>query len=267
MILTLETTALLRQWSRNGSSSQTLLDLPGYAMKTLGLRGLNIPASALAGWGLRDCDSLRDQADKAGCPCLVLVEDSPLELASEDPGTLDEAIGRVRRLAAAANRLGCNSLALRVAASDDDESFERSARTIRRMLGSVERLELNLLLAPHDGLTDDPDRLAELIKRIGGFRIGSLPSFGHASQRGDVIGVLRRLAPYAGAIHATVHDFTKAGKHKEYDLAKCVQAIRSVGFTNTLAIEYVGTHDPVPAIEKARDVLNKAIDTESGAAD
>jgi len=262
MILTLETTAVLRHWSGNGSASHSLLDLPAFTMKTLALRGLNIPASSLAGWGLKDCDQLRDRADKAGCPCLVLVEDTPLDLASSDPGVIDDALGRVRRLATAANRLGCNSLALKVGAPDTDEAFERAARTLRRMLTSVERLELNLLLVPNEGLTDDPDRLAELIKRIGGFRIGSLPSFGHAAKHGDPVGVLRRLAPYAGAIHATVHDFTKAGKHKEYDLAKCVQAIRSVGFTNTLAIEYVGDHDPLPAIEKARDVLNAAIEAE-----
>lgn len=262
MILTLETSAILRHWSANGSPGHSLLDLPAFAMKTLELRGLNIPASALAGWGWKDCDALRDRADKAGCPCLVLIEDAPLDLVAPDPAVIDDAQARVRRLATAANRLGCNSLALKVGAPDTDEAFERAARTLRRMLTSVERLELNLLLVPSEGLTDDPDRLAELIKRIGGFRIGSLPSFDHAAKHGDPVSVLRRLAPYAGAIHASVHDFSKAGKHKEYDLAKCVHAIRSVGFTNTLAIEYVGDHDPLPAIEKARHVLNAAIEAE-----
>ncbi len=262
MILTLDTAALMRSSSKNGSPVDSLLDVPAFAMKTLALRGLNISASALAGWALKDLDVLRDRADKAGCPCLVLIEDAPLDLAADDVAALDDALNRLRRLATAANRLGCNSLAVKIAAPDDGEAFERAAHALRRMLNSVERLELNLLLAPHDGLTDDPDRLAELIKRIGGFRIGTLPSFGHATKHGEIIANLRRLAPYAGAIQATVYDFSRNGKHKEYDLAACVHAIRSVGFSNTLAIEYVGDRDPLPAIEKARDVLQAAIAAE-----
>jgi sugar phosphate isomerase/epimerase len=108
-------------------------------------------------------------------------------------------------------------------------------------------------------LTAEPDRLTELIKRIGGFRIGSLPSFGHAAQTKDPIHTLRQLAPYAGAIHATVSEFTKAGKHKAYDLNEYVRAIRSVGFVNTLAIDYVGGGDAAEAIDLARTALEEAL--------
>ena len=128
----------------------------------------------------------------------------------------------------------------------------------------VERLELNVLLAPHEGLTASTERLTALIKRIGGFRIGSLPSFGAAAAagQGDPIDGLRKLAPYAGAIHATIEGFTKKGTHKSWDLKACVTAIRSVGFLNTLAIDYTGEGDPIPNIEKARDLLQTAIDAE-----
>ena len=100
-----------------------------------------------------------------------------------------------------------------------------------------------------------------MIKRIGGFRIGSLPSFGSAAEvgKGDPTESLRKLAPYAGAIHATVEGFSKKGVHKGYDLASCVTAVRSVGFLNTLAIDYAGSDEPVVNIEMARDVLQQAI--------
>ena len=68
------------------------------------------------------------------------------------------------------------------------------------------------------------------------------------------------LAPYAGAIEATVEGFSKKGAHKTYDLAACVTAVRSVGFVNTLAIDYTGAADPVANIEMARDILQAAID-------
>lgn len=237
-----------------------MFDVPDFAIRHLQLRGLNVPASMLSGWGIEDLDRLRDQADKCGCPCLVLVEDTPLPFGSADEAQRDEAADRVNRLARAAHRLGCNALAIAIEGKDDDATFDRVGEAIKAVMPAVERLELNLLLAPTKGLTFDPDRLTDLIKRIGGFRIGSLPSFGHAAETGDVTGALRKLAPYAGALQATVKSFNKSGKHADYDLAECVDAIRSVGFVNTLAIDYEGKGDPSESVERARDILQAAID-------
>jgi hypothetical protein len=194
----------------------------------------------------------------------VLIEDTPLPLADADEARAEVAVQRVQRLAVAANRLGCNSIALCIDAPDNADSFDIVADQIREILPSVERLELNVLLAPHAGLTASTERLTSLIKRIGGFRIGSLPSFGAAAEAGDgdPIEGLRKLAPYAGAIHATIEGFTKKGTHKSWDLQACVNAIRSVGFLNTLAIDYTGDADPVANIEKARDLLQGAIEAD-----
>jgi len=264
MLLTLTTNSMKNTWGRSSKAvKKGLLELPMLAIDQLALRGLNVYASSLAGWSVEELDMLRDRADKAACPCLVLFEDSPLDFSTSSRKAADQARDRVRRLSAAANRLGCNSLAVMIKAPDEDEAFEAAATRIRDAIAAVERMELNFLIAPHDGLTNDPDRLTGLIKRIGGFRIGSLPSFAHAASLGDHIGVLRKLAPYAGAIHASINGFTKAGKHQGYDLGECVKAIRAVGFTNTLAIEYLGKKkDPMSDIEQARDILQAAIDAE-----
>ena len=56
--------------------------------------------------------------------------------------------------------------------------------------------------------------------------------------------------------------FSKSGQHEGYDLAECVEAIRTVGFSGTLAIEYLGADDPMTAIETARDILKAAIETD-----
>lgn len=258
MILTLAVGSLARTWRKGAERRRQLLEVPQFTIRNLGLRGLNINASLLAGWGLEDLDALRDRADKAACPCLVLTEDIPQNFVRNP----DQAKDRLQRLASAATRLGCNSLAISVESPDTDDAFEATAARLRETMPVVERVELNLLLAPHDGVTADPDRLTDLIKRVGGFRIGSLPSFGAAAKSKNPIAYLRKVAPYAGAIHATVTDFTRGGKQPGYDLGECVRAIRSVGFTNTLAIDYVGHDDPIPVIEKARDILQEAIDAQ-----
>jgi sugar phosphate isomerase/epimerase len=265
MLLTLSTGSLRNLLCRNGDGGMSMFDVPAFTIKELKLHGLNILASMLAKWSLEDLDKLRDKADKASCPCLVLVEDVPLPLADANPATRKAAAERIRRLAVAANRLGCNALAIHCEAPDTEEAFELVTSELKALMPAVERLELNILVAPNAGLTQTPEKLTSIIKRIGGFRIGSLPSFGAAALtgQGNPIESLRKLAPYAGAIHATVEGFNKKGAHKSYDLASCVTAVRSVGFLNTLAIDYTGSGDPVANIEKARDILQQAIDTES----
>ncbi|MCZ6494264.1 MAG: TIM barrel protein [Planctomycetota bacterium] len=260
MLLTLAASSLRKLVSTTGKGSVSLLDLPSFTITQLQLRGLNVPSSMLAGWSLADLDQLRDRGDKAGCPCLVLIEDPPLRFADPLLDVRQAAAERVHRLAVAANRLGCNALAVRSDAPDTDEALELTATELKAVMPGVERLELNLLLAPHAGLTDAPDRLTDLMKRIGGFRIGSLPDFAHAAASGDLVETLRKLAPYAGAVHASVNGFNRRGTHKDYDLAQGVQAIRGVGFVNTLAINYVGDGDPLTNIESARKILQQAID-------
>ena len=260
MLLTLAARSLRKLVSDNGRGSLTLLDVPDFSIRELQLRGINVPSSMLAGWSLEDLDRLRDLGDKAGCPCLVLIEDRALPLWGPDPDVIDASTERVQRLAVGANRLGCNALAVRCEAPDTDDAFDQTAAELKAVMPAVERMELNLLIAPHEGLTERPDRLTELLKRIGGFRIGSLPDFGHAAASGDLVNALRKLAPYAGAVHATVQGFDEAGAHRNYDLAEGVAAIRSVGFLNTLAIDYVGDGEPVDEIERARDILLHAIE-------
>jgi sugar phosphate isomerase/epimerase len=266
MLLTLSAGSLRSKLRGNGASALTMLDLPSFTIKELKLHGLNLPASLLSGWSLPDFDALRDRADKAACPCLVLLEDTPQPFAHANEKRRKQAVERVRRLAVAANRLGCNAVALRCDAPDTPEAFDLVADEIRALMPSVERLELNVLISPYEGLTHTTEKLTSLIKRIGGFRIGSLPSFAAAAEagHGDPTDSLRKLAPYAGAIHASIAGFSKKGVHKGYDLASCVTAVRSVGFLNTLAIDYTGESDPVANIEMARDILQKAIDEEAG---
>lgn len=246
------------------SGRLTLFDLPSFAINTLQLRGLNLLAANLAGWSAADLDTLRDRADKAACPCLVLVQNVPLKLGDDDMDVRDEAIERIQRLAFAANRLGCNAIAVHCEGDDTEDVFEYTTESLKDLMGVIEQMELNLLVAPNRGLTEKPDRLTDLIKRIGGFRIGSLPSFDHAANTGELIGSLRKLAPYAGAIHASIRGFSAGADaepmHDGYDLKECVEAIRSVGFTNTLAIDYIGTGDPIAAIELARDRLDTVIE-------
>ena len=163
----------------------TVFDLPAFTIKELKLHGLNLAASMLQKWTLQDLDRLRDCADKVACPCLVLVEDTPLRLADPEYKIRQAAADRIQRLAVAANRMGCNSLGIHCEAPDTADALDLAADELKEVMPAVERLEINVLIAPHPGLTQTTEKLTTLIKRVGGFRIGSLPSFGAAAEAGD----------------------------------------------------------------------------------
>jgi len=257
ILLTLAAGSLRSLLSRT-RSPLALADLPGFTAEELGLRGLAIPTDLLAGLRPSQFDALRDAADKAHCPCLLIVESQPLDF--QDPVAKPQSIERLRKLATAATRLGCSALGIETAGVDDDAAFARTAAGVKEGLAALDRLEVNVLLRPGDGMIAVPAGLTELIKKIGGFRIGSLPSFEHAESTGDTIQTLRRLAPYAtSAILATVRGFDKEGRHQPWDLAKCIEAVRGVGYVNTLCIDFVGKGDPVKVIEQAREQMSQAI--------
>jgi hypothetical protein len=216
-----------------------IFQVPQFVATDLQLRGLNLPTSLLTGFGLPEIDKLRDEADRAHCPVLLLSEEPPIDFTERGPN-LAKSLERLRRLGLAASRLGCPSISVRAAAPDTDAAFEATTVGVKQALKELERYELNLLLSPHEGLTFDAGRLTDLIKKIGGFRIGSYPTFAHAYASGDVEKTLRKLAPYAPAICASIRGFDESGVHDGYKLETCVESILSVGYGNTLALDFVG---------------------------
>lgn len=256
-LLTLATTSL-DSLIADGEDALSVDQIPAFVGEQLELRGLSVSTALLAGMSLGEIDRLRDSADKAGCPCLTLIEADPLRLGDEEAaGAVDD---RLSRVATAANRLGCSSIAVACDAPDTEDALQDVADHIRTLMPVVERLELNLLLIPHDGLTMQPEQLAKLVKTVGGFRIGVLPTFGHAAKTEDPVETLRKLAPYAHAMQATIVEFGRGKKHKPFDLVSYIEAIKSVGYVNALAIEYVGDSDPVKAITKAREIISAILD-------
>lgn len=250
-----------------GAGTLALTDLPRYTRETLGLYGLNVSTDLLAGADHKVLDRFREAADKASCPCLVLTEGAALPFAAAEEGKAEAAAERMRRVIQAAHRLGCNAAAVAIGGDDDAAGVLRAADRFKRLLQGADRIDLNLLIMSGDGVTKDPDKLTELIKKIGGFRIGTFPDFERASKSADAQHYLRRLTPFAAALTASSISF-KATKgaagyvHQPYDLTEMAKTVLSVGYQGTLAIDYRGEGDPVEGIEKTKTILTAAVGKE-----
>lgn len=255
MLLTLSAKSVCTP-ARDGKPPVSPARVAAFAREELGVFGLTLQTSLLAGWDLKMLDKFRDEADKVGAPCLVLVEELPQAFADADAGKADAAADRADRVVKVAQRLGCSSVAFSLASPSAEIPVEVIAKRLKAVLSKAERMELNMLLAPTAGVTETPEQLTTLIRKVGGFRIGSYPDFETACKAKDPTGYLRGLTPYASAVCASVGDFDAKGKHKGYDLDSCLEAIESVGFEATLALEFRGKGDPIAALKAAKAMID-----------
>ena len=263
LLLSLTTRSLQPLLDPKADPPRTLLDGPGFAADSLGLRGLTIDVEMLSGWSVEDLSDLRHRSDQSGCPCLVLMDRSPLEAGHADASVRTAVQDRLARLSAAANRLGCNAVSVPIAVPKDDaQARSRAVSTVQESLVAIERQELNLLLTVAEGVADASEGLSELIKDIGGFRIGALPTYGDPATSEDPIEHIKRLAPYAGAVHIRCEGFKRGGAHQGLDLAAGIAAAKAVGYQSNIAIDYVGSGDPAADISKAAEVLQAAIEAD-----
>ena len=237
------------------AGSHEILDVPAIASEKLDLRGVMIDAEHLAGWDQKSYDTFRNNGDKVKSPCLLVRDNSLMDILGANEASLE----RIGRLSVAANRLGCNAIAITPTFPDDSDLVDQIVEQLRNAMVGVERLELNLLLQPCEGLSSNPDALIDIIKQIGGFRIGALPTFSAAGATGDGLEALRKLAPYAGGI---VADFPVGRGKKNVDPLAGLKAIREVGYSNTVAINYLGKGDAIKEIGKMSKKLRKYLEDE-----
>ncbi|MDP7008429.1 MAG: TIM barrel protein [Phycisphaerales bacterium] len=231
-----------------------ILDCPKISSEQLGLRGVMVDADHLSGWEMEQYDAFRNAADKVHCPCLLLRGTRQLDLFLDQEASRE----RILRLAVAANRLGCNAVAISPVFPNEAESVDHVVAQLREAMSDVERLDLNLLLQPTEGFTSDPDELIEVIKKIGGFRIGALPTFSSAAQSDDPLEALRKLAPYAGGVIA---DFPSGRGKRKIDPVDGLLAVREVGYSNSLALQYIGTKkNPIKEIETVAKQMKSALE-------
>ncbi|MDX2118218.1 MAG: TIM barrel protein [Planctomycetota bacterium] len=211
MLLTLNASCLksLLAPPRKAKPTLALTDLPQFIREDLGLSGMTISTDLLVGADRRRLESIRERADKVGCSCLLLTETEPQNLADPDDSVALAGVERLLRVVQAAQILGCSSASVRLVASDDDKTLALAAQRLRKVIERAERLDLNLLIAPHTGLTSTPERLTELLKKVGGFRIGTFPDFQTAAASKDPVGYLRRLTPYAAVVSASTLKFVE----------------------------------------------------------
>lgn len=253
-----------------------LLDLPAFTRNELGLTGLNLSTDLLAGADANRLVAIRERADRASCSCLLLVEPEGQSLAGSGAAA---ATARLLRVVEAAHILGCTAASVCIQAHDDDNSLTKVAAALRSVVERAEKRDINLVVSPGSGLTERPERVTELLKKIGGFRIGTYPDFEAASRAKDPAAYLHRLTPYATVVSASTMKFVSAGKkavpeatpqgvrdgvlvHMPYNIRAMVGAVQAVGYDGPIALDYRGPGDVTLGILLSKEAMLMALSEE-----
>jgi hypothetical protein len=287
MMYSLNVNSIRSLITKRGKSALSVHDLPKYARDQLDLRALNLSTDLLKGMGRSEIARIRDNGDKVGCTCLMLSELDALDMT----GNKGEAsVDRMQRVIVAGSVLGCNAVSMSIKSPDTDDAFETVTEHMKSVLEKADGVDINVLISPTDGLTSDPDRTTELVKAIGGFRIGTLPDFQAAHESGDAVHYLRRLTPYATVINASTLAFEEVepdddamsamdglsgldalaaeleamddsapARHVGYELEPMVGAIKAVGFSGNIALDYRGDGDGTLGVLQTRDAIESAL--------
>jgi sugar phosphate isomerase/epimerase len=208
MLLTLNASCLQEKFQTSGPGGLTLDSLPRYAREVIGVHGLYLSTDLLRGADRRRLEQLRERADKAGCAVLLLREIAPAILTT--PAKAEAAVERLKRVVEAASALGASAISVRLEAGTSASAVEAAVGYIKEVGRVGDARDVNVLIAPGTTFADDAERITGLIKKVGGFRIGTCPDFESALRHPDPAAFLRRLTPYATALIANTIEFRES---------------------------------------------------------
>ena len=182
-----------------------------------------------------------------GVQSLLIMVDREGALGDPDPAKRKQSVDNHHKWADAAHTLGCHSIRVNAqSAGSYDEQMKAAADGLNQLAEYCAKLNLNVLVENHGGLSSNGQWLTGVMKLADNPRVGTLPDFGNFTidrERGEkydkYLGV-KELMPYAKAVSAKSYHFDKNGIETEIDYFRMLKIIHAAGYRDWIGIEYEG---------------------------
>jgi sugar phosphate isomerase/epimerase len=138
---------------------------------------------------------------------------------------------------------------------DDRAAYDRAVELMSGVLPVAMARKVKFAVENHGGLSSDPAVLAEFVQHFHSPSLGVCLDFGNFE--GDRTIGLQMLAPHAIHVHAKAREFDAQGEETQIDYRMCMDALKSVGYSGVISIEYEGDGDPVDGIKRTRELIEK----------
>lgn len=192
---------------------------------------------------LRD---LKSRAGDEGVRSLLIMCDREGRLGDPEAAARRTAVANHYKWVDAARFLDCHSIRVNAeSVGSYDEQLVLAADGLRQLTEYAARLEINVIVENHGGLSSNGDWLAAVIRRVEHPRCGTLPDFGNFYDYDRYRGV-EQLMPFAKGVSAKSQDFDADGNETRIDYARMLDIVRRAGYRGYIGIEYEGTRLPEP---------------------
>jgi sugar phosphate isomerase/epimerase len=158
----------------------------------------------------------------------------------------------------AAKALGCHSIRVNAQSTNDfDQALGLAADGLGRLTDFAAKLDINVIVENHGGLSSNGAWLAAVMKKVNNPRCGTLPDFGNFGSYDRYKGVAE-LMPFAKGVSAKSHDFDAEGNETRTDYKKMMKIVIDAGYRGYVGIEYEGSKLPeADGIRATKKLLEK----------
>ncbi|MDT7829098.1 sugar phosphate isomerase/epimerase family protein [Pricia sp. S334] len=191
------------------------------------------------------------EAERHGMQNVLIMIDGQGNLAVSDDKERKEAVERHHKWVDAAKDMGCQSIRVNLAGSDEPEEWKaNSVDGLTQLGGYAKEKGINILVENHGGLSSNGEMLADVMATVDMDNVGTLPDFGNfcierssdgCAEDYDKYKGVEELMPYAKAVSAKSNVFDEAGNERAIDYKKMLQIVKDHGYTGYIGVEFEGS--------------------------
>jgi sugar phosphate isomerase/epimerase len=236
----------------------TLLEFPRFTKEMFGIDAVELNSPFFESREPGYLQQLKAAAAHAGVELLNIAVDESGDLSSEDESARSDGINNYARWIPVAAELGCTAIRANSGGrkvTDRGLAVANCIESFHRLIAQGQKHNVAVLMENHGGISVDAETIvyimSELSKTHPRHAFGTLADFGNWPDHVDRYESLRRIMPFAHAVHAKVNEIDEQLNHPRFDHARCIEVAREAGFDGHLGIEYEGSTEPVEGVRRA----------------
>lgn len=200
------------------------------------------------------------RAKDLGVKQLLIMCDREGNIGDPDSAKRSQTVENHKKWLDAAKRLGCHSIRVNAGSAGNwDEQTKLASDGLARLTELGAKLDLNVIVENHGGLSSNADWLTEVIKKVGHPRCGTLPDFGNFRIRDgesyDSYKGIKKLLPWAKGVSVKDKVWDDCNHNSDLDYDKMLGIVYESGFQGYCGIEF-GGYD---GLQQSREKLQTAI--------
>jgi sugar phosphate isomerase/epimerase len=178
----------------------TNLDFPKIARETFDINGIEFVNTLFEVPTVNYLNQLKQNADDHGVDMVLIMVDDEGDGAEPTAELRKQFVINHRKWIDIANYLGCATIRTNCRApkdADPKEAMKWAVESYQMLLAYAKQAKIKVTIENHGGVSNDPDWMVELIKKVNDPDFGTYPDWRGPSVDFDNVDYLKKTIPYA----------------------------------------------------------------------